>query len=143
MQSIVRSRSIVRSALALAVLAMASTAVVPACQAQSAAPSLDKHARKIHKQVAQYSSGTYVALVLRDGSQSAGALRAVNSASFTIADADTNVPETHGYADVARVEKGREYIGAGSEPDRHIHWVRWSVVGAAAAGAAATALLVR
>jgi hypothetical protein len=133
----------IRTAFALAALAMASAAIAPACHAQSAAPNLDKHARKMHKLVASYSSGTYVALVLRDGSQTAGSLGAVKSASFTITNTDTNVPETHDYADVARVEKGREYIGAGSGPDHHIHWIRWSAVGVAAAGAAVAAFTVR
>jgi hypothetical protein len=132
-----------RIAFALAALALASAAIAPACYAQSAAPSLDKHARKIHKMVASYSPGTYVDVVLRDGSQTAGSLRAVNTGSFTIANADTNVPESHGYADVARVEKGREYIGAGSGSDHHIHWIRWSAIGVAAAGAAVTAFAVR
>jgi len=138
MQSILSWKSVVHCALALAIIAAAS-----ACQAQSNAPNLDKHARRIHKTLATYSSGTYVDVVLRDGSQSAGSLGAVNAASFTITNADSNVPETHGYADVYRVEKGREYIGAGSGPDHHIHWIRWSAVGVAAAGAAVTAFAVR
>lgn len=133
--------SFVRSTL-LPVLILASIVAAPACQAQSNAPSLDKHARHIHKALTRYSSGTYVDVVLRDGSQSAGSLGAVNAASFTMTNADNNVPETHDYADVARVEKGREYIGAGSE-GHHIHWVRWSAIGVAAAGAAVTAFAVR
>ena len=124
-------------------LLLASIIAIPACQAQSAESHLDKNARRIHKTLARYSSGTYVDLVLRDGSQSAGSLGAVNAASFTITNADNNVPESHSYADVARVEKGREYIGAGSEPGHHIHWIRWSAVGVAAAGAAVTAFAVR
>jgi hypothetical protein len=143
MKSIFCSRSIIHCGLALGALGLVATAVVPACQAQSAAPSLDKHARKIHKQLARYSSGTYVAVVLRDGSQTAGALGAVHPASFSLSNSDTNSPETHNYADVAGVQKGREYIGAGSGSGHHIHWIRWSVVGVAAAGAAVTAFAVR
>lgn len=138
MQSIVSRKSIFHCAVALAALVLA----VSTCQAQSSSPNLDKHARRIHKTLTHYSSGTYVDLVLRDGSQSAGSLGAVNAASFTITNADNNVPETHSYGDVYRVEKGREYIGAGSE-GHHIHWVRWSAIGVAAAGAAVTAFAVR
>jgi hypothetical protein len=133
----------IRTAFALAALVLTSAVIVPACHAQSAATSLDKHARKVHKLVSTYSPGTYVDVVLRDGSQTGGSLGAVNAASFTIANADTNIPESHNYADVARVEKGREFIGAGSGSDHHIHWIRWSVVGVAAAGAAVTAFAVR
>jgi hypothetical protein len=119
-------------------------ALAPVCQAQSAdTPNLDKHARKIHKQVARYPAGTYVSIVLRDGSESAGALGVVRPVSFTFNNSDSNTPETHSYADVARIERGREYIGAGSGPEHHVHWIRWSVVGVAAAGAAVTAFAVR
>lgn len=138
MQSIFGSRYLAHLALAATLIA-----AMPACQAQTAAASsLDKHARKIHHRLVKYPSGTYVNVVLRDGSQTAGVLSAVRPASFTIANSDNNIPETHAYVDVASVQKGREYIGAGSG-GRHFHWVRWSVVGAAAAGAAVTALAVR
>jgi hypothetical protein len=33
---------------------------------------------------------------------------------------ETNAKETHLYSDVSRVEKGKEYIGAGSAPKHHI-----------------------
>jgi hypothetical protein len=124
-------------------LALAATliAVMPASQAQSGA-SLDKHSRKIHHRLVKYPAGTYVNVVLRDGSQSSGVLAGVKSESFSITNSDNNVPETHDYTDVASVQKGREYIGAGSG-GHHIHWVRWGIVGAAAAGAAATAFAVR
>lgn len=135
MQSIFSSRPIVY-------LAFAATLMVamPASQAQSGV-SLDKHSRKIHHRLVKYPAGTYVNVVLRDGSQSSGVLSAVRPESFSISNSDNNAPETHDYMDVSSVQKGREYIGAGSS--RHIHWVRWSVVGAAAAGAAATALAIR
>jgi len=126
----------------LAFAAILLTAL-PTCYAQSgAATSLDKHARKIHHRLVQYPSGTYVNVVLRDGSQTSGVLGAVRPASFTITSADNNIPETHDYADVAGVQKGREYIGAGAG-SHHIHWVRWGAVGAVAAGAAVTAFALR
>jgi len=129
--------------LAHIALAAILVAAMPVCQAQSgtAAP-LDKHARKIHHRLVQYPSGTYVNVVLRDGSQTSGVLGKVRPASFTITSADNNIPETHDYIDVAGVQKGREYIGAGSG-SHHIHWIRWGAVGAVAAGAAVTAFAVR
>lgn len=143
MKTIFRKGSTVLLRLTLASI-MIAIALVPVCQAQSAdSPNLDKRARKIHKLVEKYPAGTYVSVVLRDGTESAGALRSVGSASFTLNNADSNDPETHSYADVTRVERGREYIGAGSGSEHHIHWIRWSVVGVAAAGAAVTAFAVR
>ena len=137
MQSIFSNRLIAHLALAAALIA-----AMPACQAQSGAtPSLDKHSRKIHRQLDEYPSGTYVAVTLRDGSRTAGVLSTVRPASFTITNSDNNVPEAHDYADVASVQKSLEYIGTGS--GHHIHWVRWSVIGAAAAGAAVTAFAIR
>ena len=138
MQPISDKRYIVHLALAVIV-----AVALPVCQAQSGtASSLDKHSRKIHHRLVNYPDGTYVNVVLRDGSQTAGVLGAVRPASFTITNSDNNVPETHAYTDVASVQKSREYIGEGSGA-HHIHWVRWSVVGAAAAGAAVTAFAIR
>jgi len=140
MQRISGKSSIVHLALT-AILAAA--VALPACRAQSGtASSLDKHSRKIHHRLVNYPAGTYINVVLHDGSQTAGVLGTVRPASFTITNSDNNIPETHAYADVASVEKGREYIGAGSG-SHHIHWVRWSVIGAAAAGAAVTAFAIR
>ncbi len=133
-----------RSSIVYLALAATLIASAPVSRAQAgAAPSLDKHARKIHKRLAKYPPGTYVNIVLRDGSESAGALSTVHAASFTITNADNNAPETHNYADVAKVQKGREYIGAGSEAEHHVHWVRWGIAGAAVAGAAVAAFEVR
>ncbi len=138
MQSILSNRYIVHLALAATLIT-----AMPACQAQSnPAPSLDKHSRKIHHRLVKYLSGTYVNVVLRDGSQTSGVLSTIRPASFTITNTDYNIPETHDYADVASVQKGREYIGAGSGA-RHIHWIRWGIVGTAAAGAAVTAFALR
>lgn len=139
MKSIIGWRSITHFALALFLIAF-----VPASLAQPASanpPRLDKHARKIHKRLSRYPSGTYVNVVFRDGSERAGVLSTVNPASFTMTNSDNNVPETHNYMDVANAQKGREFIGEGSE--RHIHWVRWGIAGAAVAGAAVAAVAVR
>jgi hypothetical protein len=43
--------------------------------------------------------------------------------------------QTFNYADVTRVRKTKEYIGAGSEPEHHFHhWVPVLIVAAAAGG---------
>jgi hypothetical protein len=41
------------------------------------------------------------------------------------------------------VEKGKEYIGAGSEPEHHVHWLLVGIIGVLAAGAVVTAVEVR
>lgn len=130
-------KSIIRLALTWTLIA-----VIPACQAQSA-PNLDKHARKIHKRLTKYPTGTYVNLAFRDGTDSSGLLGAVTPASFTITNADNNAAETHLYGEIATVQRGKEYIGEGSQPRRHVRlWVP-VVFGVVAAGAAMTALEVR
>jgi hypothetical protein len=130
-------KSIARLALTWILLVM-----IPACQAQSA-PSLGKHARKVYKRLNKYPAGAYLTVSLRDGTDSSGVLKTVNDTSFTIVDVDNNQPETYAYGNVAKVERGKEYIGEGSEPRRHIPlWVP-VVVGVVAAGAVVTALEVR
>ena len=76
---------------------------VSVCQAQSG-PKTDKHGQKIEKRLSRYKTGT---LLLAD-------------TSFTFNNSETNAKETHLYSDVSRVEKGKEYIGAGSTPKHHI-----------------------
>jgi hypothetical protein len=137
MKAVFSGKSIVRLALAWTLIA-----AVPACQAQST-PNLDKHARKIHKRLTRYPSGAYLSVAFRDGTESAGSLGVLTETSFTFTNADNNASETHPYGDVARVERGKEYIGEGSEPRHHIRlWIP-VVVGVVAAGAAMTALEVR
>jgi hypothetical protein len=115
--------------------------IVSACPAQSS-PNLDKHARKIHKRLVKYSTGTYLNLAFRDGTESMGLLDTLTETSFTMTNADTNSPETHSYSEVERVERGKEYIGEGSEHGHHFR--RWVpvVASAVAAGAVLTAFEV-
>jgi hypothetical protein len=137
MKDVFGRKSVVRLALAWSLLVM-----IPVCQAQSA-PNLDKHARKIHKRLVKYPTGTYVNLAFRDGTASTGMLGAVTETSFTVTNADNNAAETHSYNEVARVDRGKEYIGEGSEHGHHFrHWVPVAV-GVVAAGAAVTAFEVR
>ena len=138
MNAILGGRSIIRLVLAWILIAM-----VPACQAQSAA-SLDKHARKIHKHLTHYETGALVNIELRDGSELTGALDRLAPASFTVTDSDTNAQVTQLYSDVAKVSKGKEYIGEGSGPAHHfLHPWMTAVVGVVAAGAAASAYEMR
>ncbi len=137
MRNLFGGKSIVHLALAWTLLVM-----VPACQAQSG-PNLDKHARKIHKRLVKYPTGTYVNLAFRDGTASTGMLGKVAETSFTMTNAENNVPETHFYSEVASVDSGKEYIGEGSGSGHHFrHWVPVAV-GVVAAGAAVTAFEVR
>lgn len=131
------AKSVVRLALTWTLIA-----AIPACQAESTV-SLDKHARKIHHQLAKYDPGTYVDLEFRDGSSSAGDLSALAAGSFTITNEENNLPETHSYGDVVKVWRGKEYIGKGSESGHRIRlWIP-VVASVLAGGAAAAALTVR
>ena len=109
-------------------------AVVSPSQAQSSAP-LDKHARRIEKRLAKYGSGTFLQFDFRDSSESFGALGALSDASFQFIDADSNKTQTRRYADLAQVKKGKEYIGAGSEPGHHVRLLVPLLIGAGAAAA--------
>lgn len=139
MKTVFGRKSIVRFILAWALIGL-----IPVCQAESAS-SYEKHARKIHKQLTSYQSGTYMSLAFRDGTESAGALGALTQTSFTFMNADNNASETRSYGEVIKVRQGKEYIGEGSEPSHHIHLRPWVPVamGVIAAGAAATVLEVR
>lgn len=110
-------------------------ATVPACQAGTGT-QLDKHARKVEKHLAKFHSGTYLRFDFRDNTQSYGSLGALSDASFQFTDTDSNKLETRSYDDLARVTKGAEYIGAGSEPGHHVRLLVPLLIGAVAAGAA-------
>lgn len=105
--------------------------VISASQAQQ----LDKHARKVEKRLTKYRTGAFLEVDLRDSSATLGSLGDLSDASFQLTSSDNNRKVTISYADVAHVKKGKEYIGAGSEPTRHARlWVP-VLIGAAAAGA--------
>jgi len=108
------------------------------CPAQSS-PKTEKHARKIEKRLAKYGAGTFVQVDLRDNSEALGSLGNLSDATFQVTNADSNKVESFAYVDVTRVRKGKEYIGAGSEPGHHVRlWVP-VVIGAVAAGGAVAA----
>lgn len=116
-------------------LAWVLIAVVSIGQAQSAT-SLDKHARKVHHKLARYSSGRYLHLVLRDSTNSYGALGTLSEDSFTFTSADNNSIATYSYNDIDKVKTDKEPIGHGTEPRYHIRHLVPILVTAAAVGAA-------
>jgi hypothetical protein len=121
------------NSLLLVAIAFASLALAPTCPAQSSAKN-EKHTRKIEKRIAKYRTGTFLQIEFRDNSVAQGSLGDVSDATFQITNADSNKVQTFNYADVDRVRKAKEYVGAGSEPGHHIRlWIPL-VIGAAAAG---------
>jgi hypothetical protein len=121
------------NSLLIVAIAFASIALAPSIQAQSSA-KIEKHVRKIEKRLAKYRTGTFLEVDLRDSSEAMGSLGDVSDATFQITSSDSNKVETFNFADVARVRKAKEYIGAGSEPGRHIHLLVPVLIVAAAAG---------
>jgi hypothetical protein len=103
----------------------------------------EKHTRKLEKKVARYRTGTLLKVDFRDNSEALGFLGDVSGATFQITNADSNKLQTFNYDDVTRVNKTKEYIGAGSEPAHHFRlWVP-VVVGTLVAGGVVTAMEVR
>ena len=114
-------------------IAFLTVAFAPSGRAESSEKA-DKHARKIEKRVAKYRTGTLLQVDFRDNSQALGSLGEVSDATFQITNADSNKMQTFNYADVTRVKKTKEYVGAGSEGPRFRHWVPVAIVAAVAAG---------
>jgi|HubBroStandDraft_2_1064218.scaffolds.fasta_scaffold783432_1 hypothetical protein len=129
MKIAIRLRSIVSVFVACLLIA-----TVPAAQAQTGA-QLDKHARKVEKHLAKFHSGTYLRFDFRDNTQSFGSLGSLSNASFQFTDSDSNTVVTRSYDDLANVTRGKEYIGEGSEPGRHVRLLVPLLIGAVAAGA--------
>jgi archaellum component FlaF (FlaF/FlaG flagellin family) len=114
-----RSSSVVKSALCLAA-ALVLVGCVPLCQAKSGS-KVDKHAQKIEKKLSKYKTGTLVHLAFSNNTECTGTVNTLSDTSFTFNNSETNMKETHLYSEVSTVEKGKEYIGAGSAPKHHIH----------------------
>jgi len=125
-----RNSSILRLGLACVLIAGVSMG-----QAQSAA-SLTKHGHKVQHKLAKYSSGRYLHLVMRDSTDSYGALGTLSEDSFTFTRADNNSIATYSYNDIDKVKTDKEPIGQGTEPRYHIRHLVPIVVTAAALGAA-------
>jgi hypothetical protein len=100
--------------------ALIFVACVHVCQAGSGSKT-DKHAQKIEKKLSKYKTGTLLHLEFNNSTECTGTLNTLADTSFTFNNSETNAKETHLYGDVSNVEKGKEYIGQGSAPKRHIH----------------------
>ena len=108
-----------KSVICLAV-ALLFVACVPMCQAGSGS-KVDKHAQKIEKTLSKFKTGTLLHLEFNNNTECTGTVNTLSDASFTFNNSETNAKETHLYSDVSRAEKGKEYIGQGSTPNRHGH----------------------
>jgi hypothetical protein len=71
--------------------------------------------------LSKYKTGTLLHLAFSNNTECTGTVNTLSDTSFTFNNSDTNAKETHLYSDVSSVEKGKEYIGAGSAPKHHIH----------------------
>jgi hypothetical protein len=114
-----------RHAMLLFAVALTFVAAAPRTRADSPARQ-EKHARKMEKHLAKYRAGTLVQLDLRDSSVEVGSLGRLSDATFQIVNSDNNKLQTYNYSDVSSVKRGKEYIGAGSEPGHHIR--RWAPI---------------
>lgn len=147
MNSLCGGKSLVRTLTLISALLVTTIAVAPICLAESGSSSssanLDKHARKIHRELTRFNPGNYIRLRLTDGSERTVALDSVDDTSLTGTNAESNNRETHTYDEIARVTREKDYVGEGSEG--HVHHIRlWvPIVGVLAAGAVTTALMVR
>jgi hypothetical protein len=122
------------NSLLLVVIAFASIALAPTIRAQSS-EKIEKHAQKIEKRLAKYHTGTLMQVDFRDNSEALGTLGDVSDATFQITNADSNKLQTFNFADVTRVTKTKEYIGAGSGPKRHIRlWIPLVIAAAVGGG---------
>jgi hypothetical protein len=145
MISLYGGKSFRRALRTLTILsALTLFAVTPMCFAASGNlnqdGNLDKHARKVHRELTRFNPGNYIRLTFTDKSERTVSLDSLEDTSFTVTNAESNNRETHTYDEIARVTREKNYIGEGSEGHvRHIPlWIPFTV-GVLAAGAAVTA----
>ncbi|MGP8250671.1 MAG: hypothetical protein ACLQHF_01465 [Terracidiphilus sp.] len=141
-------RRAVKTLTLISALILPLISVAPICMAESASSNsganLDKHARKVHRELTRFSPGNYIRLTFTDKSERTVALDSLEDTSFTVTNAESNNRETHTYDEIVRVSREKDYIGEGSEGHvRHIRlWIPITV-GVLAAGAAVAATEVR
>jgi hypothetical protein len=111
----------------------AIVASIAVCQAQQPSVHLDRHARKVQKTLALYSSGSFLHITLRDRSDQFGELGKVTPNSFELLDTKTHTESTFAYADVRSIESGSAVQSAGwaSQWPRR-HWIPLAIVAVAA-----------
>lgn len=105
------------------ILCLALAGAFFACTQAHAAPSpkgIEKQAHKIEMKLAKYPKGAFLHLFFRDGTDTNGKLGNLAENTFSFTNSDSNADETHSYADVTKIEKGKEYIGEGPG-HKHIH----------------------
>lgn len=105
------------------ILCLALAGAFLACTPAQAAPSpksIEKQAHKIESKLASYPKGAFLHLFFRDGTNTNGKLGNLAENTFSFTNSDSNANETHSYADVTKIEKGKEYIGEGPG-HKHIH----------------------
>jgi len=142
MISLYGGKSVLRLATALTLIAFMPVCLAwPGHKNAGASSDPDKHARKIHRELSRFRPGNYIRLTFTDKSDRTVALDSLEDASFTVTNAETNTRETHTYVEIARVARGKDYIGEGSEGHvRHIKlWVPITIAAVAAGGAIAAA----
>lgn len=100
--------------------ALVLVASVPMCLARSGSKA-EKHSQKVQKKLSKYKTGTLLHLEFSDNTECTGTVNTLSDTSFTFNNSETNAKESHNYSDVSNVERGKEYIGQGSAPKRHIH----------------------
>jgi hypothetical protein len=123
-------------------LAFALAVAVPASRAQST-DTLDKHGRKIEKELSKFHPGSYLEFDFRDRTANFGALGQLSATTFQYTDSDNNKVVTRSYNELEHVSRAKEFIGEGS---RHHHvrlWVPVTVAALAAGGGAAAYEMTR
>lgn len=102
-------------------LVLAGALLVPATVAPARSkPDPDKYAQKVAHKLAHFKKGALVHLTFADASESTGTLGQLGDASFTLFNVESNATETHRYADVDQIAKGKNEIGASSEHTHHL-----------------------
>jgi hypothetical protein len=137
-----RSWSAINPLLLCLLLAVVPFSQPSFCRAESSAHEA-KRAHKIAKKLAKYPDDTYLRLIFRDHSQTMGTVKALTATSFTFTNAETNAMLSYSYADVARVQKARTFIGEGTMLRHRSRFLYLGIAGAAAAGAAAAMVAIQ
>ena len=112
--------SFARKSIVCLGLAIALNLSTPMGHAVSA-KSLEKQAKKIESKLARFPKGAFLHFHFRDGSDATGKLGSLADNSFSLTNTESNLDETHQYSDVTNFEKGKEYIGEGSESHHRLH----------------------
>jgi hypothetical protein len=117
-------------------------ALLPICQAQAQqTPHLTKHAKKIHKTLAKYPTGSLLHIFLLDHTDKFGHLGTLSETSFEFTDADTAVTTSINYDEVDRVTPGAPSVQAGIGGTARHHGSRGFLIIVGVAAAAAVGII--